>query len=373
MHEIAENFIKDHEYRLRLVVKGMKIGVWDWDVRTGDLFWSKEFIDLLGIREDEFRPEYEEFRSRLHPDDIKLLEEKLKNHLEDHAEYDLEFRLRHKDGHYLWIHACGQATWDEEGNPIAMVGSVADISFRKHSEDIIQKYLLELQTSNQELNDFSYIASHDLKEPLRGISNNAQFLKEDYQDILDKDAIKRIDRIVYLCDRMEGLTNDLLHFSKIGNQELAIKKTDLNQIIEDITHMLDIDKDELKVKFSIPKKLPNVICDSIKITEVFRNLITNAIKYNNKEEKTIEIGCKEGVFYIKDNGFGISDKHYKDVFRIFKRLNHEKDDIKGSGVGLTFVKKIIEKHGGSIWLESKLGEGTIFYFTIPNQKLNRLK
>lgn len=276
---IAENFIKDHEYRLSLVVKGMNIGVWDWDIKRGYLTWSKEFTDLLGIQEGEFKHNYQEFRSRLHPDDIESVETKIKNHLEKNVPYNLEFRLKHNDGYYLWIHACGQASWDDQGIPIAMVGSIEDISPRKHSEELIQQYLIELQNSNQELNDFSYIASHDLKEPLRGISNNAQFLKEDYQDSLDKDALKRIDRIIYLCSRMERLTNDLLYFSKIGNQELAIKKTNLNHIIEDIISMIDTDKNHLHIKFNIPRKLPNVICDSIRITEVFRNLIGNAMMW----------------------------------------------------------------------------------------------
>lgn len=250
---------------------------------------------------------------------------------------------------------------------LMFVGTVRDISDRKKAEKEMESYILALKHSNQELDDFAYIASHDLKEPLRGLSNNALFLKEDYKDRLNGEAIKRIDRMIYLSERMEQLVNDLLYFSRLGKQDLAIKETDINMVVHDVISMMDSIIAEKHVKVVIKEKLPTIVCDSLRITEVFRNLITNAIKYNNKEEKVIEVGyLPDNVFYVKDNGIGISEKFFTDIFRIFRRLNDEDDTVKGSGVGLTFVKKIIERHGGTIWLESKLHEGTIFYFNINN-------
>lgn len=255
------------------------------------------------------------------------------------------------------------------------VGTIRDISERKHAEHEIQDYVKKLKISNQELDQFAYIASHDLKEPLRGLANNALFLQEDYEELLGESGLKRITRINFLCQRMEKLVDNLLYYSRLGRHELAIVKTDLNQVVAKVKELSFSEDTGSYADISIPLPLPTVVCDKNKITELFRNLISNGIKYNNKEHKTIEIGVTEkvnpsteemeaNVFYVQDNGIGIDEKFFADVFRIFKRLNEEDDTVRGSGVGLTFVKKIIERHEGSIWLESELGMGTTFYFTL---------
>lgn len=258
------------------------------------------------------------------------------------------------------------------GGSRAFAGIIRDISERKAAEEEKRLYTSALERSNQELDDFAYIASHDLKEPLRGLSNNAMFLREDYAEKLDETANKRLKRMVYLCERMEQLVNDLLYFSRLGRQELAVQETNLNEVIHDIESMMEATLHESNAVIYIPEKLPTLICDFPRITEVFRNLITNAVKYNDKPEKRVEIGYlqqnAERIFYVKDNGIGIATEFYNDVFRIFKRLNNEDDSRKGTGVGLTFVKKIIERHNGRIWLESELGVGTTFYFTLREQR-----
>jgi two-component system sensor kinase FixL len=248
------------------------------------------------------------------------------------------------------------------------VGTVRDISKRKQAEQEIQCYLDALKRSNQELDDFAYIASHDLKEPLRGLSNNAIFLKEDVGDRLGEESMRRLGRMTYLCERMERLINDLLYFSRLGRQELAVQKTDLNEVIRDIETMMESTLHESNAAIVVPEKLPTIVCDRPRIAEAFRNLITNAVKYNDKPEKRVEIACRfnDGAyaFFVRDNGIGIPREFYQDVFRIFKRLNDEDDSVKGTGAGLTFVKKIIERHGGQIWIDSEVGKGTTFYFTI---------
>jgi len=231
-----------------------------------------------------------------------------------------------------------------------------------------------LERSNAELEDFAQIASHDLKEPLRGLFNNARFLNEDYADKLDQAGVNRLLRLCFLCQRMERLIDDLLYFSRLGRQELGAQSTDLNAVIHDIEVMSEAILTESNASIVIPHRLPTLSCDKVRITEVFRNLIVNAIKYNESATKLIEVGyrdevqtkgvTKKHVFYVKDNGIGVAEEFHDDIFRIFKRLNVEDDDKKGTGVGLTFVRKIVERHGGLIWLESALGEGATFYFTI---------
>lgn len=255
-------------------------------------------------------------------------------------------------------------------NKRMFVGTIRDITERSEAEKAIGRYIGELKLSNQELDDFAYIASHDLKEPIRGLCNNAQFLQEDYEEQLDVGGKKRISRMLYLCGRMEQLVDDLLYFSRLGRQELAVQEVDLNLIISDIEKMLEDNLEEKNARIIVPEKLPVITCDMPRIKELFRNLITNAIKYNDKPDKTVEIGMSmqdsEKVYYVKDNGIGISREFYNDVFRIFKRLHNEEDNVRGTGIGLTFVKKIIERHGGKIWLESEMLKGTIFYFTFNN-------
>jgi PAS domain S-box-containing protein len=253
-------------------------------------------------------------------------------------------------------------------------GIVRDITARKKAETDLLRYTHALERSNKELDDFAYVASHDLKEPLRGLSSHAQFLEEDYEDRLDEGATKRLHRMRYLSQRMEHLVNDLLYFSRLGRQEMAILPTDLNAVMSDITSMMEATLEEENATIRIAKPLPEVVCDRARVTEVFRNLITNAVKYNNKDEKIVEVGwlpemrtrsgIERQVFYVKDNGIGIEEQFFEDVFRMFKRLNVEDDTRKGDGVGLAFVRKIIERHGGRIWIESTPGEGTTFYFTL---------
>lgn len=255
------------------------------------------------------------------------------------------------------------------GDKRIFVGTIRDISARKAAEAGLKKTMERLKQSNDDLESFAYIASHDLKEPLRGLANNALMIKEDCGDMLNATMKKRLDRMNYLCHRMEQLVDDLLYFSRLGRQELAIQKTDLNEVIRDIESMMENTLQETNAHITIKNTLPSITCDSTRITEVFRNLITNAIKYNKSKEKHIEIGCldvPECTFYMRDNGIGIAKEFHTDVFRIFKRLNEEDDSVKGTGVGLTFVKKIIERHNGRIWIDSEPGKGSTFYFTINN-------
>jgi light-regulated signal transduction histidine kinase (bacteriophytochrome) len=250
------------------------------------------------------------------------------------------------------------------------VGLIRDISERKRREQEREQLIEALKLTNQELDDFAYIASHDLKEPLRGLANNANFLEEDYRGKLDEAGKSRLARMRYLCIRMESLINDLLYVSRLGRQELAIRDTDLNLLIQGIVQLMEPVLEEQHASIVIPRPLPHYECDHVRVQELFRNLITNAVKYNTAPIKRIEVGHLEhhngrkDVFYVKDNGVGIDPRFHSEVFRIFKRLNAEPDDTKGTGSGLAFVKKIVERHNGSVWIESELGEGATFFFTL---------
>ncbi|MBE9143569.1 ATP-binding protein [Planktothrix mougeotii] len=236
---------------------------------------------------------------------------------------------------------------------------------------------LELQRTNSELDAFVYIASHDLKEPLRGIHNYSTFLLEDYGQVLDEDGVSKLQTLVDLTKRMEDLINSLLHFSRLGRQELNLNPLDLNKLIPSIVDLFKMSYAADTINIVIPRPLPLIRGDKILIQEVLTNLISNGLKYNNQLIKSVEIGYLDPepmiheetqpllTLYIRDNGIGIPPKHHDTIFRIFKRLHARTQYGGGTGAGLTIVKTIIERHGGTIWLNSIPQEGTTFYFTLP--------
>lgn len=265
-----------------------------------------------------------------------------------------------KDGRLIPVSITISPIRDEAGNIIGASKISQDITERKRAEEALMR-------SNQELDDFAYIASHDLKEPLRGIHNYAMFLNEDYGDKLDAEGKAKLESLKTLSQRMEALINSLLEFSRLGRVDMAIQDTDLNAVVSEVLESLEFSLKEQHVAVRMPRTLPTVRCDRVRVGEVFRNLITNGMKYNDKLDKLVEIGYREvqpPVFYVRDNGIGIPSKHIDTIFRIFKRLHGRDKFGGGTGIGLTIVKKIVDRHRGRIWMESEEGKGTTFYFTL---------
>ncbi len=237
-----------------------------------------------------------------------------------------------------------------------------------------ERHAEELSRSNAELDDFAYIVSHDLKEPLRSIHSFSSFLLEDYRDQLDKDGKSHLDIVMRSAKRMESLLDDLRIYSRFGRTELAVKPTDpgklVTKVLEDMRPLLE----EKNVNVVVARDMPTVTCDYVRMGVVFRNLIENAVKYNTSEKKQIEVGWMPTddsgnhgpVFFVHDNGIGIREKHLENVFKIFKRLHGRDKFGGGTGAGLPIVRKIVERHGGRIWAESEFGKSSTFYFTLSS-------
>lgn len=249
-----------------------------------------------------------------------------------------------------------------------------ELAERQRAEAELAVRNQELELSNRELDDFAYIASHDLKEPLRGIHNYSRFLLEDYGPSLGEDATDKLRTLGRLSRRMETLIDSLLHYSRLGRTDLVLEQVDVQAVVDDVLDRLAISLREREVAVRIPERLPTVRADRVRLGELYANLITNAVKYNDKAERWIELGVRmtppsprrpaARIFYVRDNGIGIPERHHENVFRIFKRLHGRDQFGGGTGAGLTIVRKIVERHHGRVWIESAPGEGTTILFTL---------
>jgi PAS domain S-box-containing protein len=264
---------------------------------------------------------------------------------------------------------------DESGAPVGIATFAQDITELKVERRSLEQKAAELARSNQELDHFAYIVSHDLKEPLRGIHNYSNWLLEDYASQLDDDGRKKLETLPRLTQRMDKLIDALLRYSQVGRLDLAVTETNLEEVLAGVLDSLRPSLEAGGVDIRIPQPLPKIRCDPILVGELFHNLVTNAVKYNDKPQRWIEIGSQQNpseprtartstVFHVRDNGIGIRERHLPLIFRIFKRL-HARDQFGGgAGAGLTIVNKIVERHGGRIWVDSEHGEGTTVYFTL---------
>lgn len=246
---------------------------------------------------------------------------------------------------------------------------------------------LELTRSNDELDAFAYVASHDLKEPLRGINRYAWKVLETLEkgEVPGEAERKKLASILRLTSRMDGLIHSLLHYSQLGRLEMARQPSDLEEVLNEALDIAGPRLDELGARLRRATRLPSLPCDPVRVREVFVNLITNAAKYNDKPVPTIEVGhvapgdampptilpttvpaaaAGQTIFYVADNGIGIEPQHHARVFELFKRLHAQTAYGGGSGAGLTIVRRLIDQHGGTVWLESRPGEGSTFYFTL---------
>ena len=248
------------------------------------------------------------------------------------------------------------------------VESFIDITERKKAEQRQAQLLEQLEKINQELNDFAYIISHDLKAPLRGIKTLTEWITTDYANKLDENGKEQMSLLTNRVDRMHNLIDGVLQYSRVGRVKEDIVQINLNELISEVIDSLAPPEN---ISIAIETELPTIKCERTRITQVFQNLLSNAVKYMDKPQGQIKIGCIEEngfwKFSIADNGPGIEEKHFEKIFQLFQTLA-PRDESESTGVGLTVAKKIVEMYGGKIWVQSKVGEGSTFFFTLPNKK-----
>ena len=237
---------------------------------------------------------------------------------------------------------------------------------RRQSDEELARKVEELARSNQDLEQFAYVASHDLQEPLRMVANYTQLLAERYRGRLDEQADKYIHYAVDGAIRMQALIQDLLKFSRVGKKEIDLRPTDLRAVVEQAQTNLAASVQETHAEIHW-NGLPVVMADAAQLTQVFQNLIANGIKFHGDQKPAIQIAAQKNddawTVSISDNGIGIPAENWDDVFVIFRRL-HTRSEYEGNGIGLSICKKIIERHGGKIWLEAQTTPGCCFKFTL---------
>jgi PAS domain S-box-containing protein len=278
---------------------------------------------------------------------------------------------------FKYAHADGSIRWGEARARIAkrglftghVIGVLRDITQRKEDENALKKMNKELGRSNRELDDYTYAVSHDLKSPLRTIGSFSNFLLEDYSEQLDDQGKEYLSRMQSATQRMTELIDDLLKISRIGRMDTNIELFDVNEIINEIIadNKSLIENNNGKI---IAGELPSINSQKIWVKQLLTNLVNNGLKFNESSNPTVWIECEEKedhyLFSVGDNGIGIEKKHHEKIFKIFQRL-HTIEEYPGTGAGLHICKKIVESLGGEISIESKVGKGTTFFFTIPKK------
>lgn len=349
--------------------------------------WNKAAEENYGYRREEvigkFAPSV--IQSGLSEEDIKGLQsEILKKGL-----ISREVLQKSRDGRRLFTMVSTSPIIDEKDQIRGFVSVIRDITDRKNLEEQLKVFNRELARqveektanllraneqlaiSNRDLEQFAYIASHDLQEPLRAVRSFLQLLEKKYMGQLDEQGMLYISQAVEGSKRMKDLITGLLNFSRLGRRQMKAEEVDMNQVAKEVIQSLRPAVSEASVQVNL-LPLPTVTGDAGQLGQVLQNLVSNAIKYRSLE-RTPEIGIgaeekKQGVlFYVKDNGIGFDKKHEDVIFNVFYRL-HTATEYPGTGIGLAICKKIVELHDGRIWVESEPGKGSTFYFTLPNRK-----
>ncbi len=385
--------------RLTLAQQAAHIGTFEWDIQTNAIFWTPELEVLYGLPPGGFEGKYKNWEQRVHPDDLQQAQASLQGAVSGGPPYNTEFRVIWPDGTERWLLAKGEVThYDDAGRPRRMIGVNIDITERKLAEqEVIQvnqrlqdlnanleslvatrtetlhQLNTELQRSNQELQDFAYVASHDLQEPLRKIQAFGNLLEEEYGKQLGEGK-SYLDRMRNSAGRMRVLIEDLLTFSRVTTKAQPFAQVDLNVIMHDVIDDLSSRLQTTQGNIEVEGDLPTLEADPRQMYQMLQNLLGNALKFHqpgqpphvrvHTELRELSDAPKEYMLFVEDSGIGFDEKYLDRIFTVFQRL-HGRGSYEGTGIGLAVVRKIVERHGGTITASSTPGKGSTFIVTLP--------
>jgi PAS domain S-box-containing protein len=363
----AEEQLRRAEEKYRTQYEGALDAIFVADVETGIIIdCNPAATRLVGREKSELVGEHQRI---LHPPEMIEGEfsRTYKQHLEEKQGQTLETQVITKTGEARDV-AIKANLFEVRGKKIIQ-GIFRDITENKKIEQHQVHLLKQLEKTNQELRSLVYILSHDLKAPLRGITTLANWLSTDYADKLDDNGKEQINLLMRRANRMHNLIDGILQYSRIGRVEEEKVAVNLNELV---TEVIDMIAPPENITITIENKLPTIECEQTRIMQVFQNLLSNAVKYMDKPKGQIKVGCAEvdgfWEFYVADNGPGIEEKYFEKIFQLFQTLA-PRDEFESTGIGLTVVKKIVELYNGKIWVKSKVGKGSTFFFSLPKQEI----
>jgi PAS domain S-box-containing protein len=385
--KLVEEELRENQSRLDLAVRSAHMGVWDLDLKENKRRFDDQACHLMGASPGKFTGTEEEFYKAVHPDDREMLKAAWARTIERDVPYETEYRAVWPDGSVHHVIARAKLFRDETGQPVRFNGLIWDITDRKQMEDELRRSRTELESRvrqrtveltdtvarleqlNEELEEFAFVASHDLQEPLRKIQTFGNMLIKKHKDSLSSEGKDFMDRMTKSANRMSELLRALLNYSRTGASRLNHSLVSLTEVVQDAAGIL-----EHRIKRAIGKveigELPVVEADAALMRQLFQNIIENSIKYRKESEPPVVkvSGSVSGSvcrISIEDNGIGFDEGYSQQIFKPFERLHGRNSPYSGTGMGLTICRKIVARHGGDITVSSMPGHGATFTVTIP--------
>ncbi|GGF82342.1 PAS domain-containing sensor histidine kinase [Wenyingzhuangia marina] len=363
LNKLYERKLEAEKQKYSSIIANMNLGLLEVDNDDKVLFVNQSFEEMSGFSSKELLGKVASSIFLKDESKEKLAIEHEKRKKGSSNSYELQVFTKTGEPRFWLI--SGAPNYNLKGEITGSIGVHLDITNLKKLEKQKEELLEELAKSNESLEEYAHVVSHDLKSPLRSINALVSWIKEDNLENLDELSIQNIVMIEKTLEKMELLISDVLEYSRVGADLHLDQKININHLLKDLLEVIYV---PANIHVSVENNLPIVLGDKVKLEQLFQNLLSNAIKFCDKEKGEIKVSCVDvGThfqFAISDNGMGIEKQYFEKIFKIFHSLNERKDS---SGIGLSIVKKIVELHHGNIWLESKVGEGTIFYFTIKKE------
>lgn len=376
--KLAEKKLIQSESILKEAQTIAQVGSWDYDMINNTQQWSDELFNLLGYKQEDTEATLEHFLSRVHPDDVDYVRNTIEQNFINGTTSTIHFRFIRKDGELRYGVSEAKFEFDNHHKPLRSYGIIQDVTdIRKAEEEIrllnenLEKRIADrtaaLTQANQALEAFSYSVSHDLRAPVRAVMGFCKLIKNQYSQGLNDDVNEMLQHIESSSIRMNAIIDDMLVLAKYERMKPGIAPVNMSILTQTVWDDILFNTNH-KARLELTN-LPVVYGDESMLRQVLVNLISNAVKYSSKKENPIvKAGCvvngNMATFFVRDNGAGFDMRNYDKLFTAFQRL-HGYSEFEGTGVGLVLVKKIIEKHGGTVWAESTVNEGATFYFTLP--------
>ncbi|MHC1726693.1 MAG: ATP-binding protein [Syntrophobacteraceae bacterium] len=366
----AEHALRESRHWYARAEQVAHFGHWNWYLLTREMDWSEETYRIFGVSAEEFQPTLENILRLVHPEDRHAVNSSVRAAISRREAFDIEFRIARKDRRWRHIHVVAEFRPDEDGQTTGLFGTVHDITEQREAEEETKVYMDKLEKSNQALQDFAFIASHDMREPLRKVISFGAMLKQKYGENLGQTGLDYLSRMLDSTRRMQSLLTSLLEYSQVSTVLDPFREVDLSNLIREVFSDLEvrIEKAEGIVQVG---ELPVINADPTQMRQLFQNLISNALKFHKEGEKPlVKVQCSAVddrfcQITVEDNGIGFEQQYADRIFAPFQRLHGRSSQYEGAGMGLAICKKIIERHGGNIYAKSEPDKGSVFLIELP--------